>query len=247
MNKFLSALLLSGCALTAQAGPSINIGTFYDYLEGDKSTFLKRVYNVGDSTAFVRVNIFEITFDSAGQALETPLHSDAQDAAQRKGLIASPARLIIPSNGMQATRILYMGGRDKERYYRVRYTPVMPEREDQFAVSDAEREAYAESMSAGVNVMAGYGAVFFVRPKETRFDTLIDDQTMKYRVENKGNSTIELDEFKDCSTTSQSDCLPTRKHILRPGMALGFEKQAGRVYFFNLVEAGKSQGFEVKL
>jgi P pilus assembly chaperone PapD len=246
LNKFLSALLLSGCALTAQAGPSINIGTFYDYLEGDKSTFLKRVYNVGDSTAFVRVNIFEITFDSAGQALETPLHSDAQDAAQRKGLIASPARLIIPSKGMQATRLLYMGARDEERYYRVRYTPVVPEKEDQFAVSEADREAYAESMSAGVNVMAGYGAVFFVRPKETRFDTRIDDHAVHYQVENKGNSTIELDDFKDCTDASKSDCLPTRKHILRPGMTFGFEKQEGRLYYFNLIEGGRITPKEVR-
>jgi hypothetical protein len=33
------------CLITqaTQATPSINIGTVYDYLDGDKSTFLKRV------------------------------------------------------------------------------------------------------------------------------------------------------------------------------------------------------------
>ena len=49
--------------------------------------------------------------------------------------MASPARLIVPANGMQGTRLLYMGERDRERYFRVRFVPVVPEKEDEFAVS----------------------------------------------------------------------------------------------------------------
>lgn len=246
MQKILCGLVLSLGAVTAHAGPNINITSFYDYLAGDKTTFLKRIYNVGDSTAFVRVSVFEITFDADGKAIETPVQGDAKDAAQRQGLIASPARLIIPSQGMQATRLLYIGDRGRERYYRVRYTPVMPEQEDQFAVSKEERDAYAQSMSAGVNIMAGYGAVFFVRPKETRFATQVENLADTYRVQNAGNSTVELDEFKDCASAKRTECLPTRKHILRPGMSFSFDKQAGRTYTFDLVEGEQSKKVEVK-
>jgi hypothetical protein len=53
--------------------------------------------------------------------------------------MASPARLIVPAKGMQGTRLLHMGARDTERYFRVRFVPVVPEKEDEFAVSSEER------------------------------------------------------------------------------------------------------------
>ncbi|NWD65966.1 molecular chaperone [Pseudomonas sp. IPO3774] len=246
MKKLLSALVLAVSATAAQAGPSISIGTVYDYMDGDKSTYLKRVFNGGDSTAFVRVNIYEMTFDAAGNATEAPLDNQDNNVAQRKGLVASPARLIVPAKGMQATRLLYIGERDRERYYRVRFLPVVPEKADQFNVTDEERDTYKESMSAGVNVMTGYGAIFFVRPKNTLFDTKIQDGPTEYRVENAGNSTIELDEFKDCSAKKESDCQATKKHLLRPGKVFSFVKESGRVYRFNLIEGSVSKKIEVK-
>lgn len=94
-----SLLALFGFLLVAQiahAGPSINIGTVYDYLDGDKSTFLKRVFNGGDSTAFVKVNILEIVYDADGSHREIPVKPQS-DGAGRDGLMASPARLIVPA------------------------------------------------------------------------------------------------------------------------------------------------------
>ncbi|MFM5112541.1 hypothetical protein ACEUAG_01115 [Aeromonas hydrophila] len=55
-------LLLSG---SAAASAEISIGTLYDYMPGQQSTYLKRVRNQGDSTAFVKVAIHEVTYDDA--------------------------------------------------------------------------------------------------------------------------------------------------------------------------------------
>ena len=57
MKRLWVLLVLSGFSFGIQAGPQINVGTVYDYLDSDKSTYLKRVFNSGDSTAFVKVNI----------------------------------------------------------------------------------------------------------------------------------------------------------------------------------------------
>ncbi len=244
MKKLFSALALLLCA-NAYAGPSISVGTVYDYLDGDKSTYLKRVFNGGETTAFVRVHLYEISFDEAGNTTETPLDNPTEDSTKRNGLIASPARLIVPPKGMQATRLLYRGERDSERYYRIRFVPVMPEKEDQFDVSEGDREAYKETMSAGVNILAGYGTVFFVRPQNTRFDSQLQDDGGEYRVANNGNSTIELDEFKDCSAKTPTDCLPIRKHHIRPAKSFNFTKEPGRLYSFNLKEGEKSKVIEV--
>lgn len=61
-------LLCSAClfSLGAVAGPQINVGVVYDYLSGDKSTYMKRVFNGGTSTAFVKVNILEMIYDDEG-------------------------------------------------------------------------------------------------------------------------------------------------------------------------------------
>jgi len=230
---------------TAHAGPSINIGTVYDYLDGDKSTFLKRVYNGGDSTAFVKVNILEILYDADGKSQEVPLKSNA-DGHSRDGLMASPARLIVPASGMQGTRLLYMGERDKERYFRVRFVPVVPEKEDEFAVSVEEREAYKKTLSAGVTVLAGYGAVFFVRPKDPRYASVIENEAARYRVRNTGNTVVVIDEFKDCSVKNDQDCQPTTKHHILAGRNFEFEKQAGREYRFTLIEGESRKKLDVK-
>jgi hypothetical protein len=245
MRRLVALVGLSGLSLAIQAGPSINVGTVYDYMDGDKSTYLKRVFNGGDSTAFVKVNILEIVYDADGTSREIPLESQA-DAKARDGLMASPARLIVPASGMQGTRLLYMGERERERYFRVRFVPVVPEKEDEFAVSAEEREDYKKGLSAGVNVLAGYGTVFFVRPKETRFDSVIDNGAGNYQIRNNGNTVVVIDEFKNCSVKNEQDCQPTTKHHILAGRTFQFEKQAGREYRFTLVEGQVSKKLQVK-
>ena len=227
-----AALLFSH---VAQAGPQINVGVVYDYLDAGKSTYMKRVFNGGTSTAFVKVNILEMIYDKDGNYTEVPLQDQAGTIA-RDGLMASPARLIVPAKGMQATRLLLMGERDTERYFRVRFVPVVPEKEDEFAVSSEEREAYKEGLTAGVNVMTGFGTVFFVRPKNSRFDSVIDDSPERYRLRNNGNTVVLIDEFRNCSLKNETECEPTTKHHVLAGKTFEFEKKPGREYRFNLVE-----------
>ncbi|ROM55459.1 pilus assembly protein [Pseudomonas canadensis] len=231
-------------ALGAQAAPAINVGVVYDYLEQDRSSYLKRVSNTGTSTAFIRVDVLEIIYNADGTHREVPVASLADNEGKttsRDGLMASPARLIVPANGRQGTRLLYMGPRDKERYFRVRFIPVVPEKDDNFTVTDEERAEYKDSLAAGVNVMAGYGTVFFVRPKNTRFDTQVKETAGQYQLRNNGNSVVVLDEFRDCSATAKNDCLPTTKHHIMPGRQLAFEKKAERTYVFQMIEGQKKK------
>ncbi|MFJ2363144.1 molecular chaperone [Pseudomonas sp. NPDC087697] len=244
MRRLVALLGLSGLSLAIQAAPNINVGTVYDYLDGDKSTYLKRVFNGGDSTAFVKVNVLEIIYNADGTTTEVPVKTQA-DASSRDGLMASPARLIVPANGMQGTRLLYMGERETERYFRVRFVPVVPEKEDEFAVSSEEREDYRKHLSARVNVMAGFGTVFFVRPKNSRFDSVIDDSAGTYRIRNNGNTVVVIDEFKNCSRAVETDCEPTTKHHLLAGKAFEFQKQAGREYRFNLIEGSSKKALHI--
>jgi len=246
MKSVLLAFTVAAFAGGAHAAaPQLNVGAIYDYLEGDKSTYLKRLYNGGDSTAFVKVSILEMHYKPDGSHEETPV-ATMGSAGDREGLIASPARLIIPAQGMQSTRLIFRGDRDQERYYRVRFVPVIPTRDDAFALSETERDVYAKSMSAGVQVMTGYGTAFFVRPAATVFDTRQEDGPGEYRLTNAGNSTVVLDDFKSCSAASSHECEPARKSHVRPGESFRLEKVQGRVHRFELVEGGTKKSIEVK-
>lgn len=244
MNRGFLLGVLSLFCLTAEAGPQINVGTVYDYLDADKSTYLKRVFNSGDATAFVKVNVLEIVYGADGTSKEIAVEN-AADGASRNGLMASPARLIVPAQGMQGTRLLYMGQRDRERYFRVRFVPVVPEKEDEFVVSNEEREDYKNSLSAGVNVMTGFGTIFFVRPKNARFDTVVDDSANRYELRNNGNTVIIVDEFKSCSLSKDSDCGATTKHHVLAGKSFAFDKEKGREYRFFLIEGNDKKTMKI--
>jgi hypothetical protein len=244
MNRGFLLSLLSVFCLTAQAGPQINVGTVYDYLDADKSTYLKRVFNSGDATAFVKINVLEIVYGADGTPQEIAVEN-AADGASRNGLMASPARLIVPAQGMQGTRLLYMGARDRERYFRVRFVPVVPEQEDDFVVSSEERDDYKKSLTAGVNVMTGFGTIFFVRPKDARFATVVNDTDSRYELRNDGNTVIIVDEFKSCSLTKDTDCGATTKHHVLAGKTFAFDKEKGREYRFFLIEGSEKKTMKI--
>ena len=231
----LLALALLASPLAASAAPELNVGALYDYLDGGKSTLLKRVRNGGDTTAFVKVSVAELVYDSAGVAHE--VDTDGLPLEQR-GLVASPARLIVPAQGIQAVRLLYRGSRERERYFRLRFVPVLPELGDGFAVDEQEAEKYRDSLKAGVNLLAGYGSLLFVRPVETRFQTQVRRQWGALIVTNEGNATVVLDHFRQCQVAGQ-DCDPATKHHLLPDRSRQFEGLPDRVHQFQLHEGGE--------
>ena len=86
--KLISAILAVWCiSLGVSAGPNINIGTVFDYMDAGQSSYLKRIYNGGNSTAFVRVSILEIIYKADGTSEEVPLQAQGNSAV-RDGLLA---------------------------------------------------------------------------------------------------------------------------------------------------------------
>lgn len=229
-------LLLALGTPPAQAGPELNIGSLYEYLDEGRSTSLKRIYNNGDQTAFVKVTVAELVYGADGKATEVSL--DGLPAGERS-LIASPARLIVPAQGMQQVRLLYRGKRDAERYYRLRFIPVLPEVGDGFGLNPEQAKQYDDALMAGVNILAGFGAVVFVKPAPTRYATQVVHEATRFVVPNDGNATLVIDHFNDCAPDGK-DCKPPTKHHIRPGKRLAFDKEAGRIYRF-VLEKGQER------
>ena len=228
---------LSSFSAPVMASPAINPGGMFNYLDTGKSAVLKRVYNSGTSTAFVKVVVQEITYDDKGKPTEHPAKTLASGPlTEQDMLVASPARMIIPANGMQATRLLFMGSRTKERYYRVRFVPVVPTKAESFDLSTEEQTAYEKSLSAEVTILSGFGTFWFVRPDKVTFDTKIEDTDTQYRIKNNGNSVVVLDFFKHCSVSKSSECSVISQHYILPGRNYSINKKDDREHSFTLQE-----------
>ncbi|WP_429019494.1 hypothetical protein [Aeromonas allosaccharophila] len=234
MNKNLIVLLLifSGNAL---ASPDISVGTLYDYMSAEKTTLLKRIRNIGDETAFVKITLAEIVYGADG----VPKERDLPEEGVRQ-LVTSPSRLIIPAGGSQATRFIYMGEREHERYFRVRFVPVKPQ-DDEITELPPRQQ-----ISAGVSIMTGFGTILFVAPKETRYDTRVDRDNGVLYVENRGNATVILDYLELCDKKETSCSQPEKLHLL-PGVKKQVSKEATRTVRFELIEGKKSAFREFKL
>jgi P pilus assembly chaperone PapD len=241
MKKITAAVVLSLTgSFFAYAGPSINVGSMYEYLDSDKSTLIKRIRNNGDATAFVKVDVSEIVFDTSGKSKEVPANSNNVASGKADGMVASPARMIIPVKGMQTNRLLYVGPRDVERYYRVRFLPVAPKDKNEFGQSEAEFKKYTDSISAGVTMLNGFGIVVTVRPKEQRYATDIKDTAAQYVVKNNGNSSIILENIIECDTGTKK-CLEPVTNNIRPGQQTIINKDSGKSYKFKLIEGKKTE------
>ncbi|MBW3811403.1 hypothetical protein GM611_16095 [Aeromonas hydrophila] len=230
----ISSLFFSGNII---ASAEISIGTIFDYMTGQQSTYLKRIANQGDATAFVKVAIHEIIYDEAGQPHESP-----ELVGENRVLVASPSRMIIPANGAQATRFLFTGKRDKERYFRVRFIPVLPKKEDGFNIDGDSIDSH--QFSAGVSILAGYGAIVFVMPEDTHFDTKVIESVDSAKVINKGNATIVLDFFEECDGRKKNCSTPSKIHLL-PNMQKQLLKKNDRLYRFELIEGDKSRNMVI--
>ncbi|KVE71699.1 hypothetical protein WJ07_01875 [Burkholderia vietnamiensis] len=217
----------------AADGPKINVGGLYDYLPGSMSSLMKMIRNDGDVTGFVKVEVKRITFDAQDHIHESP---QADDGSLRNRLIVSPNRLIVPPDGARSTRLLYVGKRDQEQYFRVRYLPVEPSRKAGFDVSPDVEKKFAD---AGVKVLVGYGEFVFVRPTSEHYDTAFRQTPGKLAIVNHGNSTVILDDYRVTSAERDKPAEPVRKFVL-PGREMEVATSALKQLDFDLLEGGKT-------
>lgn len=235
---FIATALMA--ALPAFAGPAINVGSLNEYMQSGRNTLAKRIHNTGDATAYVRISIHEMVFSEKGEASEKDLDANALINGKGTGLLSTPPRLIIPAGGMQTNRLVFTGSRDKERYYRVRYVPVVPQSTKEFGISSADAKKYQDAINAGVTVMSGFGTILTVQPDNVRFDTRIAGGANQLSLTNHGNASIVIDALKSCSRTLKS-CDSGVTVQLRPGKTLNRTAAPDRVWQYTLIEGDQKK------
>lgn len=247
MKKLVLLLTMAAAGVAQAAAPAIHVGAMYEYIDGNHSTLLKRVRNSGDATAFVRVQITEVRYGADEKPQEVEIDHQ-QAAAGASSLVASPSRLIVPAQSQQSARLLYQGDRQQERYYRVRFVPVLPQSLDEFALSEAEGEAYRQELSAGVNVLTGYGVFVIVRPSNARYDVRTEETEQHFLLRNAGNTTVVLEDVRECSGRGAAQtCSEPRKIHLLPQRTQQFARRSGTQHSFEIVEGDARRALQLSL
>ncbi|MCS6114355.1 hypothetical protein [Shewanella baltica] len=237
MRFYLTLLFIVFFSNQTQAAAEISIGTLFDYMPSNKTTYLKKIMNMGDSTAFIKISINEIKYDENGQPYEVP-----EQEAENRTLIASPSRLIIPAKGVQATRLLFLEKKDTERYFRVRFVPVQPKHNDGF--DEQQIEQNSKEISAGIQLLTGYGAFLFIAPENPQYSTEITEDSNSAEIKNNGNTTIILDFFEVCNKRAKECSTATKLHIL-PGSKKQLVKNSNESYRFQLIEGDKTKSIVI--
>lgn len=231
-------------SFTATASPAIGIGSMYDLLQPGENNIVKKVYNSGDSTAFVRVDILEIRLDGKGGEQELVPQKLDGDALNKNRLIATPQRMIIPPSEFQSVRLLWPGTREKERYYRVRFTPVAPDKQNDFGLTEQQLNEYKSSIKAGVNILTGYGSIIYVMPDNAVFNTVVKKNSGSISINNSGNATVVIDDIRQCSEKNNDCSSPTRAFVI-PGRNFVIKLDNGKNVRFRLHEAKETKEFSL--
>jgi hypothetical protein len=193
--RFARAVACLGTALCLALGTSplhadIRVGAMHHYFAPDQRTLTKQIRNTGTTTAYVRVDI--AAADEQGQALTDQNTTDV-------GLLVSPSRLIIPAGGSHTVRMLLMGPRHDERYYRVRFVPVPPTKAHGFEVSVAETDAFRAEVGTSIQVMIGYGVFVVGAPVAPRLSTTVHDAEGSAWIRNEGDTSLLVHDHRICS------------------------------------------------
>ncbi|KHA57697.1 hypothetical protein NM74_04865 [Aeromonas hydrophila] len=216
------------------AAPKIQLDDLIEIIESDRSTLQKKIYNFGDMTAYVMTEVREVAFDDKGGE-----QTMAPSGVRESGLHVSPPRFIIPPKGFKTDRVLYVGPRDKERYFRVRFYPVQPDEQDGFGLSQKEAKNYKEKITrSGFELLYGYGVLYVLKPAVSFYKTQITTGQDKICIVNGGNSTILLRGVMECQIGTKDCGVPTDLYIT-PGITKSLPVKRGFQYQFSLHEGGR--------
>ncbi|WP_039058425.1 hypothetical protein [Enterobacter sp. Bisph1] len=237
-----SFIIATTVSFAVSSAPLIGISSMYDIILPGSQSISKRIHNTGDSTAFVRVEILEIDPSKNKQQEEVPQKELSGSKLERNRLLVTPQRLIISPAGFSVVRVFWPGERERERYFRVRFAPVLPEADDSFGLDKEAISQYRkETLHAGLNVLTGYGTIVIVQPDNPTFKTVINDKAAEaVTISNDGNATIALDDLRQCKGV-RTDCSIATREIILPGRTHVVKRNAGNKISFTLIEGNNKR------
>lgn len=171
-------------------------------------------------TLFINVEVLEVSDPGTDKEQRVIVDDPA-----KIGLIATPAKLILPPNGRQQVRLVNMlTENDSDRIFRVNFTPVTGE---------------AKVEETGVKLMVGYQALVIVRPDRPETDLEMVRESDSITLSNNGNTNLYLEGIRQCKTAKEEQCESLVDQRLYSGNSSTIELPGNGPVFFTAYDGQK--------
>jgi Mat/Ecp fimbriae periplasmic chaperone len=158
---------------------------------------------------YVSVDLYSVA--SPGQ---TDQKLQIPDPSSKKEFIASPTKLVIPPGERKLVRLLNLiGPNDKERVYRINFTPIVKPLE----VEKIEPNEDGEIIQPGVQIVVAYQVLVIVLPEDSKKQMMVTREGKNATFSNTGNVNILLYNGQQCNPDNKSECSKITGFRLYPG------------------------------
>ncbi len=166
-----------------------------------------QVHNVGNDTAYVRIDVARI--QNPGQPDQQLIQ--LKDNPYQIGLIVTPSKVVIPVGETRIVRVLYVGKPPvSDVVYRVRISPVTGQL---VALYSGDTK-----LNAGVQLIIAYGVAVYARPVDLHPNVVAERTGTALTLTNSGNTSVLITLCKQCvAGTAKCEALPNLLQRLFPG------------------------------
>jgi P pilus assembly chaperone PapD len=162
------------------------------------------VSNQSDETAYVKVEILEVI--NPGEPNEERKVVDNLDTIS---FVATPAKLVIPPKGRKQVRLVNLAVSDKEKVYRINFTPV------------AAPLSGDEGM--GVRILIAYQVLALIHPTKPVEKLEVSRKAKQLTISNTGNTYALISNMKQCDDKGKGCKDDIAGKRLYPGNSHTFE------------------------
>ena len=212
MRRFLQAMgcLLLGILIQEAHASAITVYPLSVDLNSETRYQDIQVHNVGNDTAYVKINVSKI--QDPGQADQKLIQ--LQDNPYQIGLIVTPSKVVIPVGQTRIVRVLYVGEPvTSDILYRVEISPVTGQLVSMYSGG--------KQLNAGVQLIIAYGVTVYARPLKLEPNVVAQRNGTSLSLHNTGNTSVLITLCKQCET-DETHCtaLPDLIKRLFPGSAV---------------------------
>jgi|GEM_PF-3385104 len=190
---FLAAVSLCSHASDFYAQANVSVQDMVLTFPSKGQRLVQQLRNTGEAPAFVKVDVLEILDPHTPNEREKAL-----EISQVPDLVATPQRVVIPPKATRGVGLYLKKRWDKDRFFRVRFTPVRPTKEEGFVQG-------SNKVQTGASVGIAWGTLVVVPRANPSYQTELTQDGNIITLNNAGNSFVEIKNPKVCSDKSCSD------------------------------------------
>ncbi|TQO88855.1 hypothetical protein [Vibrio cholerae] len=182
--------------IDSEASNTIRLDSLYQRLDNQQNYKDVRVYNDSKNLAFVSVSVVEVMNPGAQE-------EQVKEPDFGNGPLISTKALMIPAESSRSVRVYYPEtiSRDADRFFRIRFTPVMPTKEHGFTDSQLKS---AKTVESNFKLSFAWGVLLSVVKKSPNLDYKVYLDSSKNLVfENTGDSLVTIKSVLLCSESNE--------------------------------------------